>query len=149
MIKCVCQHRLSTFGNLLAMLAIASLVAGCSDGRPTRVKVSGDVTIDGAPLKFGSVLFVPEQGRPAGAGLDDQGHFELTTYEKGDGIIPGKYKVQIRGTESVGENAQRWHAPKKYSNADSSGFEFDIQESTDSLLIELSWEGGEPFVEKF
>jgi hypothetical protein len=134
---------------LLAICVSAVLIVGCSDGRPKRVKVSGHVTIDGAPLKYGSVLFVPEQGRPAGAGLDEQGHFELTTYEKGDGIIPGNYKVQIKGTEAIGETAQRWHAPVKYSKTESSGIEYDIQEPTYSLLIELSWDGGKPFVQKF
>ena len=52
-------------------------------------------------------------------------------------------------TESINGSSQRWHAPKKYITPETSGLEIDIQKATDSLVIELSWEGGAPFVEHF
>ena len=133
----------------LCLALVSTSLIGCSDGRPERVVASGKVTIDGSPLKYGSVLFLPEKGRPAAGSLDTEGRFSLTCYEPGDGIIPGTYRVQIKGTEAIGEDAQRWHAPMKYSRATESGIEFEISEPTDSLLIELTWDGGKPFVEKF
>lgn len=131
------------------LLVLVAPIGGCADGRPRRVPVSGRVTTDGAPLKHGSVLFVPDEGRPAGGALDSDGRFTLTCFEKDDGVIPGRYRVQIKGTEPMGEVAQRWHAPMKYSKAATSGIEYDISGGTDSILIELTWDGGKPFVEKF
>ena len=133
----------------VGLLSLASLMLGCSDGRPTRVEASGQVMIDGEPLRHGSVLFVPDGGRPAAGAIDADGRFFLTCFEVGDGIIPGKYQVQVKGTEPIGEVAQRWHAPMKYANVRTSGLEREVNEPTDDLLIELTWDGGEPFVERF
>ncbi|WP_350212981.1 hypothetical protein [Botrimarina sp.] len=143
-----CNH-VSARRAAIGLLSLASLMLGCSDGRPTRVKASGRVMIDGEPLKHGSVLFVPDGGRPAAGAIDSDGRFFLTCFEPGDGIIPGKYQVQVKGTEPIGEDAQRWHAPMKYANPRTSGIEREVNESTDALLIELTWDGGEPFVERF
>ena len=44
---------------LLPALAMVCSMAGCGDGRPTRVPVSGQVLIDGAPLTHGYVRFTP------------------------------------------------------------------------------------------
>jgi len=43
--------------------------------------------------------------------------------------------------------SQQWHAPKKYADPETSGLATTITGPTDSLRIELSWEGGAPFVE--
>lgn len=145
-----CTHeRLRADQLVFLLFALVGLSSGCSEGRPERVAVSGRVTIDGAPLQHGSVQFMPAEGRLAGGSLDDQGRFVLTCYEKDDGVIPGKYKVRVLGTEPIGEVAQRWHAPMKYSKVETSGIEFDLTEPTNSLVIELTWDGKKPFVEKF
>lgn len=133
----------------LCIALVFACLVGCSDGRPERLKASGRVMIDGSPLKFGSVLFIPDNGRPAAGSLDMEGRFTLTCFDPNDGIIPGKYRVQIKGTEPIGEDAQRWHAPTKYANVKTSGLVQEISEATDSLLFELTWDGGKPFVEKF
>lgn len=146
---CVAKDMLLRYRRMLMLFAVVGLASGCSDGRPARVPASGRVTIDGEPLQYGSVLFLPEQGRPAAGSLDKEGRFSLTCFEENDGIIPGKYRVQIKGTEPIGEDAQRWHAPMKYSRAAESGLEMEITEPTDSILFELTWDGGKPFVEKF
>ena len=128
------------------------LLTGCSDGRPSRVKVSGFVTVDGEPLKFGGVNFRPAAGgRAAGGSLDSNGAFTVTMYEKGDGLPPGKYVVAIKATEPVNENAERWHAPKKYAKHLTSGLTTEISEATSDLTFDLSWAGekrSKPWVEK-
>jgi hypothetical protein len=134
---------------IYAIAGLVMLTGGCSDGRPERVPVSGRVVIDGQPLAHGSVMFVPENGRSAGGGLDKDGRFTLTCYELNDGVIPGKYRVKVSGVEFLSETSQKWHAPKKYADERTSGFEFDIQEPTDSILLELTWNGGKPFIERF
>lgn len=135
---------------LLGLMASALLVGlGCGDGRPTRVPISGTVTIDGKPLKFGSVLFVPPAGRPAGGALDANGRYELSCDEKGDGTMLGEYKVAVTGVESLGEHAQRWHAPQKYRDAQTSGLTATVEGPRDDLNFEITRDGGKPFVEKF
>jgi hypothetical protein len=110
--------------------------------------VSGQVLIDGKPLEFGFVQVIPEGDRAAQGDIGPDGRFQLTTYETGDGCVPGKHKVRVVAKEETGPHSRRWHAPKDYMNPDKSGLTVDITEATDSLVIELSWNGGKPFEEK-
>jgi hypothetical protein len=132
---------------LLGLGVVAAL--GCGDGRPSRVPISGQVTIDGKPLAFGSVLFRPKNGRAAGGSLDANGRYVLSCFAKGDGAIVGEYSVGISGNEQLGETSQRWHAPKKYSDPATSGLTATVDEPRDDLNFDLKWDGGKPFVEKF
>ena len=67
---------------LLGFLLVSLVAVGCSDGRPERFLVSGQVLIDGAPLTYGYIRFVPKDARPSGANLDEGGRFTLSCYEK-------------------------------------------------------------------
>jgi hypothetical protein len=80
---------------VIGSLAVLALAVGCSE--PTTGRVTGSVTIDGAPAKTGSIAFFPVDGRGAMAGAD---------------IVDGKYaaevafgsaKVEIRVSKVVGE----------------------------------------------
>jgi hypothetical protein len=130
----------------LFMTIAASL--GCGDGRPARLAVSGQVLIDGKPLTYGYVRFVPEHGRPSGGRLDDQGRFTLSSYGENDGIIPGVHRVEVDGTEPLSATQRKWHAAKKYFRYRTSGLTQEITGPTDSLVINLTWDGGKPFVER-
>jgi hypothetical protein len=134
-------------GVLFAFAAFSGL-SGCSDGRPERLHVSGQVLIDGKPLTFGYVRFVPAGARPAGGHLDEQGRFTLGCYAKDDGVIPGVHQVEVDAAESISSTQKRWHAPKKYSRYNTSGMTQEINEPTDSLVINLTWDGGKPFTER-
>jgi hypothetical protein len=125
-----------------------SICGGCSDGRPERVPVSGQILIDGAPLAHGSILFHAKDHRPAIGSLDSQGRFQLSTYEPGDGCVPGTHAVSIDAGEVIGPTSTRWHAPKKYRNASASGIVVTVEESMKPVAIQLSWDGGKPFVER-
>ena len=133
----------------LWLACACALAAGCSDGLPTRVPVGGTVFVDGAPLTHGSIMFVGEAGRPAGGSIDSEGHFSLTCYKPGDGAMPGHYRVKITAVESIDDRSNRWLAPKKYSDEKTSGIEVDVTEPVDDLKIELTWDGGKPFVERW
>lgn len=135
-----------TYRSLAIPLALFLLCSGCSDGRPTRVAVSGKVLIDGQPLTKGIVQFVPEGSRPAAAKLDAEGNFTLTSYDGGDGVVLGTHKVMVAAKEMVSESKAKWLAPPKYADFRQSGLSFEITEPTDDLVIELTWDGGKPFV---
>lgn len=134
---------------LLFLLCGAQVLgSGCGDGRPKRLAVSGQVLIDGKPLSYGYIRFVPQGARPSGGNLDDDGRFTLSCYSKNDGIIPGVHQVEVDASESLSSTKVKWHAPKKYFRYNTSGLTQKIEESTDSLVIELTWDGGKPFVER-
>jgi hypothetical protein len=132
-----------------ALLALALACAGCND-RPARYKVSGQVLIDGQPLTVGQMIVVPEDARRASAILDENGRFTLTSYdqdEPGDGVVPGTHKVGITAFENIGPNRLKWHAPKKYIDPETSGLTLTVTEDTENAVINLTWEGGKPFME--
>jgi hypothetical protein len=134
---------------VLCSLFLCGIAAGCGDGRPARVPVSGKVLIDGKPLTFGAVRFTPVEGRPATGELDADGLFSLSTFESGDGAVPGAHAVTVHPAEQLSGDRVRWHAPKKYESVTTSGISLVIDEPTDSVVIELTWgEEKGPFVEK-
>lgn len=129
-------------------LHVLGLPAGCSKG-PERVAVSGQVLIDGQPLTTGTVSFMPVAGgRPAGGKLDEQGRFTLTSLKPGDGTMLGEYNIAVSAVEYQGEVAQKWHAPKKYADARTSGLTVNVAQPEEDVKLELSWEGGKPYVER-
>ena len=144
---------------LLASLLLATVLpaGGCDGGRGSRVSVGGKVEIDGEPLKFGTITFLPikEGDSPTRAGsgeFDEEGRFQASSYTPGDGLLKGKYQVFITATEPMGETGQRWHAPKKYAGAGTSGLTTEILTATEDLDFDLTWDGEKnrkPFVEKF
>ncbi len=132
----------------VACALLAVLVAGCGDGRPTRVPVSGHVLIDGKPLESGSIMFHAAANRPASGKIEPDGHFTLSTYDFGDGCVPGDHPISVIGNKLVNRQTVRWFAPKKYASVSISGLRFEVTEPTDSAEIKLTWAGGKPFDEQ-
>lgn len=90
-------------------LAAAGLVllvlAGCGDSsdpnRPATAPVSGVLTRKGDPVADATVTFTAADGsRSAFGKTDETGHFELTTFESGDGAVPGEYVVTVTKIET-------------------------------------------------
>ena len=131
------------------LFATLVLLAGCSDGKPTRVPVSGKVLIDGQPLTLGSIAFVPQGARPSGSAIDKNGHFELSCYGHGDGAVLGAHRVMVTGAQHISETAIRWEAPKMYADINTSGLVENVDGPADDVVINLTWKGGKPFVERF
>jgi hypothetical protein len=123
------------------------VAAGCGDGRPVRVPVAGQVLIDGQPLKYGFVRFLPENSRSSGGELDANGHFTLTCFEPNDGATLGMHRIEVSACEGLSATKFKWHAPKKYAAYSTSGLQQEIKGPADDLVINLTWDGGKPFVE--
>lgn len=128
-------------------LGAALAAVGCGDGRPERVAVRGQVLIDGQPLTHGYVRFVPTDARASRSELDANGRFELGCFEASDGAVRGTHRIEVNGMERISDWETRWHAPKKYADYKTSEISKEIGEPTDSLIIELSWDGAKPFTE--
>jgi hypothetical protein len=90
--------------SLWLSLAAAAWIAGCggaTDERP-RQAVSGEVKIDGEPLKSGMIQFNPTEpglAVPGGAAVTD-GKYAMST---SDGLVPGPYLVSV--TSAPGPSA--------------------------------------------
>src|SRR5687768_1820438 len=99
---------------LLVFLLLAVLF-GCDD-RPTRVPVSGIVTIDGQPLDRGNIKFVPKNGRPSAGSIGTDGRFTLTCYDGNDGALLGTHRVQVAANRIISDSKIEWFAPPKYAD---------------------------------
>ena len=66
---------------------------------------------------------------------------------KTTGLSPA-HRVEVDGSESLSATQLKWHAPKKYFRYRTSELTQEITGPTDSLVINLTWDGGKPFVER-
>ena len=88
------------FGILILLL----LPIGCSPDNPQgRVSLHGSVSINGTPIKTGTISFAP-LGNPAeithsGATITN-GKYAAPTNK---GVVPGEYVVQIYASEDTGQ----------------------------------------------
>lgn len=137
-----------TFLFVFVLMFLGPTVTGCGRGIKL-VKVSGKVLIDGQPLERGFVQVIPKDSRAATGEIGPGGNYTLTTFENEDGCVLGTHTVTVLANESKGPTALHWFAPKKYSDPVSSGLTLDIKEATTSADINLTWEGGKPYTEKF
>jgi hypothetical protein len=127
-------------------------LAGCGDGRPARVSVSGRVLIDGKPLQRGFVQVVPKGHRAACGKLDEEGRFTLSTYEKNDGCVLGKHPASVTSNQSIDETNLKWFAPKKYASLATSGLEIEVNSERNDVELHLTWKGSGhdgPYIEYY
>jgi hypothetical protein len=104
--------------------------------------------LDGKPLTFGVVMFVPSLGRAAKGDVQADGSFRLGTYKGDDGAIVGKHKVSviaIRPPVSGESSAERtdnvFLLPSHYAIPEESGFAFDIKPGvSNEFALELKSE---------
>jgi hypothetical protein len=110
----------------------ACLLLGCSSGGPDIAYVSGRVTMDGKPLPNATVVFVPENGRPAGATTDAEGNYVLNFAQGRKGAIPGPSSIRIMTFRDADQDengnpipASKETVPARY-NTDST-LSFDVE----------------------
>ena len=115
--------------------------------------VSGHVMYKGKPVPNADVTFTPDSagGNPAAGRTDSSGRFSLTTPAKGDGALPGKYRIHIiaRGPERAPKPGEAGTGmpgemmpgdpliPQKYFAPDSSGLTFEVKRGGNTANFEL------------
>lgn len=139
------SHRGWFSGLVLMWSALALAEGGCHRG-PEIVPVSGKVTYNGQPLKFGSVTFQPQKGQPARGEIQSDGTFTLSTFKPGDGAVVGPHKVRVACYESQRAPAKtgggeqslgKLLIPVKYTFFDQSGLTADVKPSDNAPFV---WE---------
>ena len=85
--------------SLLLGLTSLPLLTGCGGGAasPDLRAASGNVTLNGNPVEGASISFFPtvQGGRSATGTTDASGNFKLSSFQKEDGALIGKYNVAI------------------------------------------------------
>lgn len=143
-------------------LACATMMFGCGGkpadpNRPATTAVSGVVTHNGSPLDGATVTFKPvsTDGKAAFGKTDAEGKFSLTTFEGGDGAIPGEYnvtvvKMEVVESKAVSEDDPNYDPdyvepeaksliPEKYGNAADSGLTASVgTEPVSDIKLELA-----------
>jgi hypothetical protein len=113
-------------------------LAGC--GKPTvlTVPVQGRITYGGGDWpKPGMLYFAPIEPaanfpqRPGRASFSPDGNFRAMTFKEGDGLIPGKYRINIECWETppsmdAGAPAAKSYVPAKFPSEKSNDLEIDV-----------------------
>ena len=143
---------MSRTGVAAALLCIASLVtSGCGSRYPAETySVKGRVVFpDGKPLEGGNIEFAPQDGAvktSARGTIDADGRFTLTTFEEGDGAIPGKHRVLILPARRREDRSGRTsiNLDGRYQSFESSGLEFTVTDdpSQNDFEIKVTPAGG-------
>ncbi len=60
----------------------------------------------------------------------------------------GRHRVQVIACEQIDTSTNKWYVPKKYADFRTSNIEVDITEAVEDLRIELTFDGGQPFIER-
>ena len=114
----------------MAGMLLVGLAVGCDRG-PKMAPVVGTVTVNGEPIKLGTIMFYPSSGRPATGQIGSDGTYSLTTLEPGDGAPPGEYVVTIDAVEV----AESTPAPTSLEEEIAAGASGKAPESTITFLV--------------
>jgi len=134
---------------LLLIVGLAA-VAGCGDGGPRVVPVTGTVTRNNKPVPNLHINFAPEAegqtGRPSWGRSDEQGQFILEYDPERKGAEIGKHKVFVsfRAANPKEEISGRMksHPDKaaieaKYGKRESTPLEVEIRTSGQHVTLQL------------
>jgi hypothetical protein len=117
---------------LLALMSLLMVVVGCQRKPPTG-EVSGQVSVDGAAVQFGTIAFISAEGRAVTSNINHGAY-------KASGVPTGKTQVTVQavrlgtpvGHPTLGplpttEVAGKFVAvPDRYSMPKTSGLECDV-----------------------
>lgn len=133
-----CEAHLGRWLLPTGVLAALLLTVGCGRSDVELVPVRGTVTYGGGKwpaegmLYFTSAEATPGQPqRPARASFDPSGKFEVTSFDEGDGLVPGEYKVAVEcwkeppTMDSV--NPPVSYVPEKYQSPQTSDLTVTIK----------------------
>ena len=146
----------SVVGPLLVAAGFAT-AGGCQPGanRPKTVPVTGSVTFKGAPVAGATVSFQATDGSRSSVGItDDGGKYALTTFVRGDGAVPGEYRVSIKTiTQAVVESTTadgkyeppsgpipepKNELPAKYASTEKSGLKATVSSGPNTADFDLA-----------
>lgn len=152
--------------SFLAAVAFLSCLVGCKQdtAKTATYPVTGTITQAGKPVAEADIIFVPSGagGLAAFGKSDSQGKFEMRTFEPGDGVATGAYKVKITKLEKGNETDSTVYSdseaeqetynpedgdlivapknllPKKYADHNSSGITHTVADLPTTLDVVIN-----------
>jgi hypothetical protein len=133
---------------LLVLVLASVLLFGCGRKGPEIIPVKGTITFGGGPWpKPGVVYFTLDpsapgtSGHPALGKFDVEGKLTVTTFQKGDGLVPGRYKLAVECWEippRMGSpTPAKSYLPKRYQSAVASGLAVLVESGQRLVRIQL------------
>ena len=139
---------MSHCSKLSGSAALLLLLSGC-DSQPETFLVHGIVVYpDGKPLTEGTIEFETlDQKRPitASGEINDDGTFQLGTYEAEDGAIAGKHRAAVIANYEIGTGVERPGLipppalDPKFSDFKTSPLAFEVKPSPNNILVEVDY----------
>jgi hypothetical protein len=131
----------------LAVVLLAFAVTGCGGSdRPDTIPVRGHLTYDGGDWPMpGRIYFTPLEPaegfprRPGTANFDTDGRFSAKTWEDGDGLMPGKYRISIecwKVPPTLQGPSPVSYVPLDLQIAAKSEWELEVAPNSDAIEIE-------------
>jgi len=121
--------------------AILVILNGCGPSYPQTFPVSGTVRLAGQPVAGAAVVFTPDEGQQATGTTDKSGRFELSTFQLGDGALPGTHRVTVAKTTVDEDGKTVFLVPQKYGNLQTSQLTCDVREEMSPVQFDLVSEG--------
>lgn len=124
-----------TSRTLLGMMLL--LLSGCGaeeEIRPELFPAQGSLIINGKPAAGALLVLSPADGKPIDergsrprATVQDDGTFQVTTYQSGDGAPAGEYQVGVLWFENPDANEPWDRLGNQYANPEKTGIRVSIQ----------------------
>jgi hypothetical protein len=123
---------------------------GCGRGGGQEVvPVRGTITYGGGTwpkpgvLQFFADSSVPDQSlRPAVGEFGADGRLTVTTFTKGDGLVPGKYRISVVSYETPPSKTEltfpKNYVPRRYHSPATSGLAITVDKG--QKVVELSFD---------
>ena len=125
-----------------SLTVILMSLLGCSNNQRETAIVRGTVTVDGKPVPNGTVTFIPEvSGPPATGEINPMGQYTLTTYQAGDGAVPGRYKIMVMALQDNNDRLPEDRSPlpapivpQKYLSTSTSGLTGTVEPGIENVI---------------
>lgn len=145
--------RVANFASLAIWLGLGLIIVpGCGSPGPVMVPVKGTVTYKSVPLTSGVVRFNPvdpkqKDVRAAEGKIGADGAFSLSTFQPGDGALPGDYNVTVTSLPADPNALAKDRAkdlqsvvPEKFADPKTSGLKASVKagQSSSGLKFDLT-----------
>lgn len=137
----------------IAMAVVGLLLSSCSERprggpRMQAIPVHGELFVNGEPAKDAYVWLHPvtphdnpdpEQAIVSKGRVDEQGKFQVGTYEAADGTPIGEYKISITWNYASGMTMTSFNGPDRldgaYADPEKTGLTVSVKEQSDPVII--------------
>src|SRR5262245_30779925 len=124
-------------------LSLCIVFVGCGGPKLGAVPVSGKVTYNGNPSKFGVVTFMPvgKKGRPCVASIRD-GEYTAYALTSQKGLAPGDYQVSVVYSgkpliEVMGGSGLPQQVAERYRSPETSGLTLTVPDGGSAISYDI------------